>query len=190
MIDVFQEVELIKEMLEKSEYKVSGLTKYYDDILHLSFASRIEFETQEIYLDYISYLDYVRLMTTNFKALFATLNQDIQSSYTEIQALKYLMKCRIEKICDLSLMSREDLLFLQQQFGFNISFESYDFPLAIYLYTKEEFTLNPLISDFCSQELEDFLNFYINAKNRDNSVSLEDAFQMYNDIIKLNKELK
>lgn len=173
MNNIFIEIKIIKDLIEKNSCVLENLLIYSYEILAMSNANSIENKNIDTFLDYMPYYKYASLISNNFKLICRTLKQEINQYKVKIQILRKQLRANLLKVYRLSKISKEELTFFLSYFAIPFSETNFD---SIYLLDifNDDIQINPTLNDYFGIDAISCLFEYINQKYYDESLTLID----------------
>ena len=174
MIDIFEEIDAIKELLEEEIALKHEKEKYFEDAIQESFKSMIEYVNINTCLDYMDYTKYSTLMANNLKRILKDLNKDLETTKKRIGMLRDLLKIKELDVVRLSILSREDLEKIKRMiFKEKINVQDGE-ERMLFKSTADGLKLSSFADSILSLEELLFIGEYISAKNHNDGLELEE----------------
>ena len=102
MIDVFEEINLLHNEIEEEMDILNNLMKYSSEVLETSYVNEVDYQNQDLCLDYISFTEYSIMISKNLKQILRKSQQEIEDYKQKIKMLKLLLNHLLNEVARLS----------------------------------------------------------------------------------------
>ncbi len=112
MANVFEEIEIINELINHYQKEIENITLYYSELVQTSFENDIVYQNQEICLEYMEFQKYCKLTANILKEICHKIKKELETKKQTIQHLKYIREHKISKLLSLasSIPIKENIL--------------------------------------------------------------------------------
>lgn len=185
MLDLFIELEniILKIRLLKEEETLEEF--YMDDMIRLNYSSFCELKNMDFYLDYMSYIDFTKMVSKELTKSIHIMKQDTLIRKLQIQKLKEQKLKLIDDIVFYSVFSIQDLKELLCIF--------YEYPdgivkkilrqntnsMTFFIKRNQKLFINDILKEYVTKELIDFVKFYINLRGWQENLDIKNAYILY-----------
>lgn len=185
MPDLFIELEniILKIRLLKEEETLEEF--YMDDMIRLNYSSFCELKNMDFYLDYMSYIDFTKMVSNQLIESIHIMRQDTLIRKLQIQKLKEQKLKLIDDIVSYSVFSIQDLKELLCIF--------YEYPdgilkkilrqntnsITFFIKRNQKLFINDILKEYVTKELIDFVKFYINLRGWQENLDIKNAYILY-----------
>lgn len=185
MPDLFIELEniILKIRLLKEEETLEEF--YMDDMIRLNYSSFCELKNMDFYLDYMSYIDFTKMVSNQLIESIHIMKKDTLIRKLQIQKLKEQKLKLIDDIVSYSVFSIQDLKELLCIF--------YEYPdgilkkilrqntnsITFFIKRNQKLFINDILKGYVTKELIDFVKFYINLRGWQENLDIKNAYILY-----------
>lgn len=178
MLNLYNILITIEQLLEYNNYNLGMLQTYYGDIVRKSFESMVDYQQEEVCLENMSYADYSMAMAGNLKSLVARLNGDIKEQKGRIEKLLLQRKTVINKLLAMSVLEPTELQAILKIYP-QTNLEKCQNITVFTLNVEGDLELSEELSLNFSPEVIDFIVFYLSFKATDPQVKIDTIYNMY-----------
>lgn len=179
MIDVFEEINLLHNEIEEEMDILNNLMKYSSEVLETSYVNEVDYQNQDLCLDYISFTEYSIMISKNLKQILRKSQQEIEDYKQKIKMLKLLLNHLLNEVARLSVFSVQDFQNLLKSFGVEFNFKPDLKQVFIFLASEAQIIINPIFSQFLTPEIISFLKDYISDKYNEGTLLLSTYLKDY-----------
>lgn len=185
MPDLFIELEniILKIRLLKEEEALEEF--YMDDMIRLNYSSFCELKNMDFYLDYMSYIDFTKMVSKELTKSIHIMKKDTLIRKMQIQKLKEQKLKLIDDIVSYSVFSRQDLkellcIFYEHPDGIlkKIWMQNTN-SIPFFIKKNHKLFMNNILKGYATKELIDFVKFYINLRSWQENLDIKNAYILY-----------
>ena len=187
MNNVYAEIEIIRRTISESANILENLQTYFYEISKMSYENCIEYQNQDVCLEYITYSEYTLLVANNLKTICKTLQKEINFYREKIKKLEKVLLNILTKIIKISTFTPTEMIeflsFLntdKKRIALNLD------KISLFYLKNFNLILNPNLIGLLSLESLCLIAEYINQKYYNESLSLVDYLKQYQVTNKLN----
>lgn len=176
--NVILEIRFLKEIEHLEEL-------YSDDVIRQNYISLTELENIDFCLDYLSYIDFTKMVSKELLKCVHTMKEDTRSVQLKIRKLKEQKSMIIDDIVHFSSFSVQDLEILFSIFLANSSdvvefiLNSHLKMFSIFIKVNNKLCINDIFREYITDDLLDFVKFYIHIKSWQENLDFESIYSLY-----------
>ena len=181
-MNIFEELNFLNNEILTIQENLSDFDLYLWDILEKSYKNMPEIKYASVFYD-LDYLEYNDLVIEAHKNILHTCMTEFKTLKENLTLLREIRHKLTEFIITKSLLTEND-------FKSFLNIYNLTAPLSnIFINNDGIIVLNKIYEKVFTQDMIDFIKYYINAKYSQTEKSLLELYQEYNNMPSLNKEL-